>query len=205
MKEILVDFSDPFVRNVAEGLNISTEDDYITSEEWIALQGNISCCVISYQFAKIHFLFIKDALEKKQGHNGNYKRLNDKEVVEYIECVKKEKDITGTISLKNAITPDLRFTEENYNEYRECIQKIDSEFENHQEVIQAVTLKPIWYLEEELSVRKAVGDYRNLNYHLTEVSDYKRLQDVGIESYLHARRGCIRENGLTVENNCKKR
>lgn len=205
MKEILVDFSDPFIRNVAEGLNISTEEDYITSEEWIALQGNISCCVISYQFAKIHFLFIKDALEKKQGYNGIYKRLKDKEVVEYIDHVKKEKEDTGAISLKNIITPDFRFTGDNYNEYQECIQKINSEFENHQEVIQAVTQKPIWYLEDELAERKALGDYRNLNYHLAEVSNYSILQDVGIESYLHARRGCIRENGLIMENHCKKR
>jgi len=165
----------------------------------------ISCCVISYQFAKIHFLFIKNALEKKYGSCGIYKRLDDKDVVDYIECIKDEKDTTGTISLKNAIIPNIHFTEENYKEYQECIQNIDSEFENHQEVIQAITEKPIWYLEAELSERKVIGDYRNLDYHLTEVSDYKALQDFGIESYLKTRRSCIRENGLTMENSYIKR
>jgi len=189
MKEILVDFSDSFTRNIATSLGIPTDENYITSEQWVQLQGNISSCLICYHFSKMHMLVIKNALEKKLGQNGNYKRLDDETVHSYIKTVEEERKQTGDIPIQHMVVPTMRLTEENYNDYCQCVAGIDSEFSNHQELIQVITQKPIEYLEQEIINRKYIHNYKSLEDHLNCVGDYYRLQDIGIEGYLQARRG----------------
>lgn len=202
MKEIKVDFSNEFVSNVAEGLGIIPENDYVTTQEWAYLQGTISSCVIGYYFSKMHVLAIKNALEKQCEKNGLYKRFDDTTVKQYIDIVTEAKKETGNIPLAKRVVPTIRMIEENYEEYKMCIERIDSEFENHQELIQLVAQKPLDYLEEEIASRKMITDYKNLDKHIAGAADYYCLQEVGIESYINKRRNMQQQENITV---CKTR
>lgn len=182
MKDMYVDFSDAFIRNVAIGLEIPIDENYITTEQWGVLQGTLASCAICYYFGKMHMTVLQNALERNLGKNGIWPRLTEEQVENHINALQKAQK--NKESFQNKLITNVNLSSENSNTFKDCVEKIDSIFEENCDELQLIIRRPIYYIEDEIISRKNIENYMNLENNIENAKDYYILKKVGIEDYL---------------------
>ncbi len=182
MKDMYVDFSNTFVRNVALGLGIPIDENYITTEEWGVLQGTIASCAICYYFGKMHMTVLQNALERTLSKNGIWPRLTEEQVANHINALQKVKGTKEAFESK--LITNVNLSEENSKTFKDCVEKIDSIFENNCDELQLIIRRPIYYIEDEIMSRKNIENYISLESNIEKSKDYYILKKEGIEDYL---------------------
>ncbi len=183
-----VDFTNPFVKYIAQALEITEDPSQISSEQLAQIEGTLSSYVISYNFSKMHMAILRNALERRRQCNGIWPIIGDEKLKEYIEEVVEEREANdGQISLKNMLKMDFRLSERNMSVFKTSLMKINEEFEENQEAIQFVTNLPLYELEQSLIKQKNIENYLNYENNLRGAIQYYNLRQLGITDYLKSK------------------
>lgn len=191
MEDLELDLDNVFVRNIAIGLGIDLNHEILDTEDFVRLQGSISSCVICYYFAKTHFLVLEDIIKRVCYQKSGRREVRENEIRGCVSTWLKEKEETGEVHDFKRCISNLGVFDQNFDEFQDCMDQIDMEFEKNQDYIQCTTHIPVLKLEDEIASRKSVQNYITPEKNLERVSDYYTLKDVGIESYLETR--CAKE------------